>query len=610
MQNRRIILFFLALSALCSAALFLTRRGARLPPGKNGAPAALADGPLDWVDHITVEHGDARVGLIRQEGRWVMTAPFSAQVDQSAVLRLLDAFETARVRNALPFHEMRKRGESLRAFGLDPSRAALLLEGENRRLVFRIGARSPLGADVYLLRDGAEQILAAPAALAEALPPDADGVRSRRLSSDDLSRADAVEIRSPGKPFISLAKSPAGWRISQPSEGPASEPAAAALLAAIGGARVDAFVWPTVSNVMDAVQFESALAARRALYGLDAERGLAVRIRPAPGRAPLQWVFGRASSERPALTYALLQNGEAIGLVSNAVADSFRIPPAALLERRLFPAAPADVRRLKIQQSGPPFVLTQTNGIWRLEEPVAAPADQARARAAVAGLLRLDAEPPAAAANAIERPAPFCRAELSAGGPAPRAFSLSHDDVSGAFLRIAFRGAPGFSRVAASNLPPAFLTAAGLLDLCGKEVAAIPPAGLRRITRKDRSGRCEQIERPGPDAPWRPAGGPAPRQIRAPAVEALTERLAGLRADRIEKLGPLSLKEREAYGFREPWLELNIDVESADAVRKTILVGASPGFGKRYALLLGRDVLFLLDAPALEALSAPLLSEE
>jgi len=82
--------------------------------------------------------------------------------------------------------------------------------------------------------------------------------------------------------------------------------------------------------------------------------------------------------------------------------------------------------------------------------------------------------------------------------------------------------------------------------------------------------------------------------------------LGALKANRIEKLG-LSLDDIDAYGLRSAWLEVSVDVDAADAVRKTLLVGKEAGFGKRYAMVRGLDVLFVLDEEALRVLSARLV---
>jgi len=63
----------------------------------------------------------------------------------------------------------------------------------------------------------------------------------------------------------------------------------------------------------------------------------------------------------------------------------------------------------------------------------------------------------------------------------------------------------------------------------------------------------------------------------------------------------------DAYGFRIPWLEISVDVEADDAMRKTILVGKEAGFGKRYAMVRGLDVLFVLGQEELQVLSQRLV---
>jgi hypothetical protein len=130
----------------------------------------VTDEALGRVARLTIDRGEARMRVELTDGRWHMTAPFPAQVEQGTVARLLDAFETARVKDVIAFQELRKRELSLRDFGLSPARIHVTLEGMQRRESFFLGAFTPLGNELYLRVDGSDQILVVPAALFDAIP--------------------------------------------------------------------------------------------------------------------------------------------------------------------------------------------------------------------------------------------------------------------------------------------------------------------------------------------------------------------------------------------------------------------------------------------------------
>lgn len=610
MGNRRIILILLGGILACALLLWGVQRRGRMFPVESKAKTVLLEHALDGVESVTVERGDARIGLRRQGGRWTMVAPFPAQVDQGTVQRLLDTFEKSRVSDAHLFQELRKRELSLKEFGLAPAQAHVVLEGPRHRDEFLFGAFTPLGAEVYVRMNAIDQVLVLPASLYAAVPRTADDLRSRKLTHCDRALLRTVEVRAPGKPFIKLSKEAGTWRLVQPAPAPASDAQVEALLDVLYEARVSQFVWPTVSNVMDVAETESAFKARMSVYGFGADSAVQVQLQESGAIAPAKIAFGHPLEEAEGLTYVLLQGGDAIGAVSNEVVDVFRLTPAELHDTRLFYEVPSHVKRFQVYFGDALFVLTQTNDVWRMESPLADVADQSVVRDTVERLLRLNAVSVDSDLGGESRRVqneqnlPISHVELFAEGGSSL-FSIAPDDIEGRFLRVSFTNSPTVFRVASSNVPPALVSMLGLLELRDKTVLALPAKSLRRISVKRGAGAAETVERAKDGAVWRLGEGMS-GQVSAPRVSALVALAEGLRADRIEKLG-VALADLDAYGLGAPWLELSVDVDAADAVRKTLLVGKEAGFGKRFAMVRGLDVLFVLDAESLKTLSERLV---
>lgn len=603
-------MFLLCGIALCLLTLLgVQRRGGGLAD-ESKAKSALLERTLDGVERVTVERGDARIGLRRQNGLWVMFAPFPALVDQGAVGRLLDGFESARVKDALVFQEVRRRELSLKEFGLLPPHTRVVFEGGARRDEFLFGAFTPLGSEVYMRMNALEQILVVPASLYDFVPRTADDLRSRKLANGDRTALRMIEIRAPGRPFIKLSKDSGTWRLIQPVTAPASDAKVESLLDTLYEARVSHFVWPTVSNVMDVAENDAALNTRMAVYGFGTDTGVQVQLQTAGAEPSAKIAFGNPLDETEGMSYVMLQGGDAIGAVSNAVADAFRLSPSGLRDTRLFFETPSAVKRFQVYFGDALFVLTQTNEVWRLEAPVADVADQAVVRDTVERLLLLnavsvDGEGGSDARGApIESDQPVSHVELFSEQGSWR-FAVAHDDIEGRYLRITFTNAPAVFRVASSNVPPSLVSMLGLLTLRDKTVLALPSASLRRLTVKREEGQSEMVERLKGDSVWRLGEGVSGK-IAVDRVNALVSALEGLKADRIEKLG-VGLEDIDAYGLRKPWLELSVDVDSQDAVRKTLLIGKEAGFGKRYAVVRGLDVLFVLGAAELTRLSERLV---
>jgi len=610
MGNRRVIGFLLSGIAVCALLLWGAQRRERFFPSADKAKAVLVEHVLDEVDRLTVERGDARIGLVNRSGCWEMEAPFPARVDQGAVARLLDAFESARVTDALSFQELRRRELSLKDFGLAVANTHVVLSGPQQRDDFLFGASAPLGSEVYVRMNGLEQVLAVPSGLYRLLPRTADDFRSRRLAYGNRARVRLLELRVPGKPFLKLSKETGTWRLLQPVSGPASDAKVESLLDVMYGASVTQFVWPTVSNVMDVAESESAIRTRMELYGFGADTGIQVQLQETGKDSPAKIVFGRPLDGSADQTYVMLQGGDAIAAVSNSVADAFRILPSELRDTRLFSELPGRVRRFHVYLGDLLYVLTQTNSLWRLEAPVSDVADQAVVKDTVERLLRLGAvsveDDSSDGPLHMEREArrPISYVDLFADQGETR-LMIAPDDIEGTFLRVTFTNAPTVFRVASSNVPSALVSKAGLLGLRDKTVLALQPGSLRRITLKWEDGGAEVVEREAAAAAWRLGEGLSGRLV-PERLSVLMALLEELKADRIEKLA-LTSDDQDAYGLRAPWLEVSVDVDAVDTVRKTVLVGKEAGFGKRYAMVRGLDVLFVLSGERVAGLSAHLV---
>lgn len=613
MGNRRAILFLLSCIGACALLLWGVQRRSRFFPTEAKTAAVLFETPLEGVERLSVERADTRIELRRQAGRWALCAPFSASVDQGVVAKLLDAFEHASVVDSLSFAEIRRRELSLKEFGLAPASACVRFSGAQLRDEIWFGALSPLKTEVYARMNNLEQVLVLPAELSAALPRTADDLRSRKLLHRDRSLVRTLEIRSQGRPFVKLSRETGTWWLVQPAVAPASDERVESLLDALYGARVGRFVWPTVSNVMDVAEADSALKARMDLYGLGVDAAVQIHVQDSISSATSKIVFGRPVDESGALHYVMAQEGEMIGVVSGSVAKCFCVAPSDLRDTQLFFTKPDNLHKLQIQYGDLLFVLSQTNDVWRLQTPVSDEADQAVVKGALDQLMRLRAEKiiddvsQETKTTGVERSPPVSYVELAAG-QSVLSFSIAAGDFEGNTYRIAFTNSPAVFVVASSNVPPALVSMVGLLGLRDKSVFSVPVASVRRISVR-RAGEGEsalQLLRESGSTTWR-LGESAKGVLDAAALDAWLARACALKADRVEKLG-LSLEDIDAYGFRSPWLEVSLDVDTADAVRKTLLIGKDAGFGKRYAMVRGLDVLFVLDGAALRDLAVQLVS--
>ena len=607
MGNRRAILFLMASILVCGLLLWGAQRHLRFFPEESKARAVLFEHPLDSLVGLKMERGDTRVELYRQNGEWLMYAPFPSRVDQGAVARIVDAFEDAPVNDAISFQELRRRELSLKEFGLAPAIAHVVLQGDQWRDELRLGSPTPLGKEVYVRLNALDQILVVPAELRAVIPRSADDLRSRKLVHCDRSLVRMIELRTPGRPFIKLSKQTGLWRLLQPVSAPASDEKVEGLLDTLYGACVTRFVWPTVSNVMDIAETDAALKTRLDLYGLGSDAAVQIHVQEEGADASAEVVFGRPLDDTDAFSYALLQGGDTVGTVSNEVVKAFNLFPSDLRDTRLFFDKPDGVRRLQILFGDQLFVLGQTNAVWQIQAPVADVADQRVVKDSVEQLLRLKADrvidetPGEPQSSGGERSPPVSHVEIVFEQSGLQ-FAIAQDDFEGKYFRVTFTNAPTVFLVASSNVPSAFVSMIGLLGLRDKTVLSFSAESLRRITvRRTQGGDGETLLRESGGTVWHLGEG-LTGKVDAVRFASWLALVRDLKAERIEKLG-LSIEDVDTYGFRSPWLEVSVDVDAVDTVRKTLLVGKEAGFGKRYAMVRGLDVLFVLSPETLRGLA-------
>lgn len=611
MGNRRVITILLSAILVCALLLWFVQRRERYFPESSRARNNLVEGPLDHVTRITIDHGVARIGLVQHDGIWELTAPFVARVDQGAVARLLDGFESVRVSDALSVQEIRRRELSLRDFGLTPPRTHVEWEGPQGRAHYLFGSFTPIGTDVYVQLEGDDQILTVPAELYKTLPRTADDVRSRRLAHGNRAMAQTVELRMPGSPFIKLSRDSGTWRLTQPMPAPAADERVEALLDLLFDEHVDQFVWPTVSNVMDVAESDAAFKTRLELYGLGAESGLQVQVETHDGKAPERIVFGRRVEGMEGLSYVLLSGGSAIGTVSNRIAEACRIKPSEIRDPRIFSEVQGVVRQIQIYFGDTRYAFSQTNGVWRIESPVVDIADQQAIGRTLDQLLRLETvEPIKDESDAVtpaeeDEPTTLCHVVLLSGLNTETRFVVQQQNSDKETFQLMFTNSLAASSVASSNMPLPLISEAGVLSLRDKTILSLPEASVRRVTRRFADGAQERLVREKNATVWH-SDVENPKLPVQDNLKNLLKLLSGLQTTRVEQLGVLP-GDADRYGLSQPWLEISVDVDVADTVRKTIVIGNSAGMAGRFAAVRGLDVVFVLGEDAVKTLSAQLL---
>ena len=573
-----------------------------------GAPGLLFPRGLGEVESLIVEQGAFRMDLQRHGGRWCQVEPFAADVDQLAVRRTLDALSDLTVCERISLDELRRRELQLRDFGLSPAQTRVIVRTMSRRIELGFGNRTPDGREVYFYLDAASQLLVTSRAVLEAVPVSLERVRERALLRDSGRSVTALELRRAGLPYVKLAHAGNDWQMTQPYAGAADPVRIEQVLTGLHQARIEAFVWPSLTNNNN-TQTSGSLHSRLALYGLDADAAVQVQFWETGGPAGVRLRFGKAVDGQPGWVYALTVDEQSVVAVTNAVLPALLVPPSELRDHRLFRETPDEVTRVQLRFADQLVECRrEEQRRWALVSPQQDAADQDQVGRLLVGLLRLRAQqvvdPPVGALPEAGTPTnPVCVVELATTTRTNR-FAVAPNETAG-MMDIVFTNAATRYVVAASNLPAAVLTPAVAFGLRDRIVLAVATSAVRRVSVR-RGTEIEAVERVPDGDLWQVSGNPSGKAVANDALAAWLTLLTSLPAARIERLGA-GARDLESYGLAEPALEIDVDLLSADALRKMLLIGRSTADGGRYALLRGHDAIFVLGPETMRVIECRLV---
>ena len=574
MNNRRSILFFaVGILLLGGLLLWLGLRSQNVSPAVRAG--VLCELPPERVDACFVRRaGQDEVELARgEDGLWRIVRPFAVAADAAAVARLVDALTLVPVADMRSEEELLELDETLADFGIGPSSLTVSLGAGPHRVDVDFGNVSPSGREVYAHVEGTRDVCALPRVAFDRIPRGVDDFRARGVLACPRDEISGLDIRVPDKPTVRLARADGGWSILSPAAAPADGAAVGALVDYLAAAQIEAFEIPSrehPSAPSGGIKTDDLVQ-----YGLDA--GLSVTVRGAADYTE-QIVFGRSAGTN--LVWALVRNGTAVVSVDAALAERCRADGASLRDTRVFPFAEGETVTSVSLTAGPAvYMLAQdSNSVWRIEAPVAAPADQTKVVEFMDRLLR-----------------------------------LRQSDVSD-------EGRAGDERVLVSvsttvTNRPGLAVSAELLggktafaDLRSKTMLQIDPATVRQLSMRTEAGVETAVRLNADRGAWdlvRGEGSTDARRVNDGAVKALLSALARVEATGVETLAATADDLRRC-GLEKPAFVLAVDVDAADAVRQNVLIGGTAPGGGRYATVGGADAVFVISRRTAADVTAPL----
>ncbi len=562
MTNGRALLWLTATLVLTASAHFILH----FKGGVNRSlvqRTRLLDSSADQAFRISVDRKDTPGTLLVRTRRWRMAEPYAAIVDESAVLKMLDALTTAEIEAATGDQELLRLGRTREDFGLTDPDVRLSVAGPGRETVISFGSVTPSGGGRYAAIDGeaAVFVVSSNAFAAVDLPP--EGFRRRAVFSIGAESALALDVKRGSGSFMRFVREGELWRMIRPREASASAARVKRLLDGVMAATASDFIWPTGA----ADEPATATAALLAGYGLDPESAVTVTVKCTDG-IDRQISFGKEASG--GLVYALVQNAGAIVTVAAALKDAALAGISEFTDTRLFPLEESAITRVSVTDGGTTYLLARgDDGAWLLDAPVAAATDPASVSAflgRICGLRSADA-----ATNGV----------TVAVTPGDKPVTVSRDAALGGFR---------------------------LEGLRSREIVRVDPSAVRRLVVTD-AGSTEPtaVVHDSDRRTWNVESSGRPGVVSERAVSDLLAALDPLRAEWIVKL-KVTAADLRAYGLDKPWLTVAVDRRTDDAVRRNVLVGGEAQ-GGRYATLGATDAVFVLSTETIRRLSSPLVKD-
>jgi len=560
--------------------------------------------PIESLTQVHYTTPTMSLNVKKTNEGWELHSPFHARVNPTRMAQILDALEQASLLDVISMPEIRRSELSPSDFGFTAQAPRLTLTSPVGDETFIIGAKTPTGNELYLKLHPHDQILVTEARLRTVLPTALDDIRDRTLIRMERPLLRTLEIRVPGKPFIRLSKESGTWLLVQPVEALADDTKVDALIDLLYSTDVQRFVWPTLDALATSVTDPNAFKVKAAAYGFDSDRAMQIIVQTSALTPPTRILIGEESDADG--YYLLLPSSEEIGIISNKLVHAFQCSPDYLRDNRLFFEKPSDIKRLTIACDNITLVLVQQNTQWTIQAPISAKANARKVAETVDQLLRMTSDTTSLISEIPSATIPaISQIELLSEKKTVR-FTLAQDEYATPPYRFQFTNSPTAYRIEPSQIPPALLSKSEMMKLCDTLVVSLPAKTINRITvRKEQ--KIVALAKDDTAHGWRVMDSQMEKATPNLAnVQRFIAHFESIHAEWVADLG-ITPETLDTYGFKSPWMEITLDVDSAEAIRKTLCIGKEVAFGKHYAMIRGQEIVFVLDAPTIALLSLPLV---
>ena len=363
MRRGRSTLVLLVVLIGLGAYVFLVDRARPAPSPVDGDAAAALNVPADKIQEVTIALAGGDVTTIANAdasgaGKWRMTLPAAADVDEAALAAITRSIGNLQVRRVVDEHP-----SDLTQYGLDPPRIDVRVKARDRsesHLLF--GDRAPAGDELYAKAASEPRVFLVPASAAAAFDKDAWGLRDKAVLEFDPAGVDAVELVASSR-RTRLVKRDLEWFMTQPLD-----------VAADPGMVADLMMKLANEQMQSLVTADSADGAK---YGLNPP-AYTVVVEAHGSRATLE--VGKPADA--STLYARDASRQMVFTIGRALVDTLARQPWEFRRKDLFAFQEKDATRVEVARGGRTAVYEREGegaGVqdrWREASPGARTVDQ------------------------------------------------------------------------------------------------------------------------------------------------------------------------------------------------------------------------------------------
>jgi len=587
MAKGRSTLVLLGSILVLGAFIFIQHSWRARVPTKEYRRIQFFDLRPDTLVSIQFEYTNLVVECVKENGIWMTGGSERGlgRADVALVHKLLAGLNSIGKGTTITAKQLQMRGLDASEYGLaEPSIRIVAVDNKGSH-TWWIGRKAPLSETLYAKQGEDEDIYTISSRLLEVVPTQSDALRDRTLFSGKTAGTRRIELRGTGG-FVQILKDPKeGWQIQQPVAAAADPQGVEELLEKMYRLRIEEFVAENVSDF--------------AVYGLQGDTGQ-MALGGADGTSRMLMI-GDEISDQPGMVYARRTDDTSVFSLRSEVLNLLDTNLNDLRDVRVLPLPAAKVSYISVERGSEQIELVQEkSGKWSITKPISWEANP-RAVEKVLKFWDIAVITDFNETNStelVEWVVSFGSDELGKTNRLDILQAMGNRDG----LLIRRNGESPACRINLPFVPDSILDP---LKYKNQTIWKVQEDEIQKIS-VEREGQPPQILERLADGTFVPGITNVTVQAHSTRVQDVVNELTEISASDYVAYNPSDLS---IYGLEEASISLYMGLTGTNQLGRVLLIGQEAAEGY-YAMVKGRDVIFLLAKPIVDIFSADLVVEK